>query len=37
MNTMQYRGYAAAIKANARSGQSMNKWAESVLMQAAHA
>ncbi len=29
--------HAAAVKASARSGQSLNKWAESVLMQAAHA
>ena len=28
---------AAAVKASARSGQSLNKWAEKVLSQAAHA
>ena len=29
--------HAAAVKASARSGQSLNKWAEKVLSQAAHA
>ena len=29
--------HAAAVKACARSGQSLNKWAEKVLGQAAHA
>ena len=29
--------HAAAVKASARSGQSLNKWAEKVLGQAAHA
>lgn len=29
--------HAAAVKASARSGQSLNKWAEKVLLQAAHA
>ena len=29
--------HAAAVKASARSGQSLNKWAENVLKQAAHA
>ena len=29
--------HAAAVKASARSGQSLNKWAEKVLDQAAHA
>lgn len=29
--------HAAAVKASARSGQSLNKWAEKALMQAAHA
>lgn len=28
--------HAAAVKASARSGQSLNKWAEKVLLQAAH-
>ena len=28
--------HAAAVKASARSGQSLNKWAEKVLGQAAH-
>ena len=31
------RIHAAAVKASARSGQSLNKWAEKVLGQAAHA
>ena len=29
--------HAAAVKASARSGQSLNKWAEQVLRAAAHA
>ena len=29
--------HAAAVKASARSGQSLNKWAEKVLGEAAHA
>ena len=29
--------HAAAVKASARSGQSLNKWAEKVLDRAAHA
>ena len=29
--------HAAAVKASARSGQSLNKWAEAVLERAAHA
>ena len=29
--------HAAAVKASARSGESLNKWAEKVLDQAAHA
>ena len=29
--------HAAAVKASARSGQSLNKWAEKVLKAAAHA
>ena len=29
--------HAAAVKASARSGQSLNKWAEEVLDRAAHA
>ena len=29
--------HAAAVKASARSGQSLNKWAEKVLNAAAHA
>lgn len=29
--------HAAAVKASARSGQSLNKWAEKVLMRAARA
>lgn len=29
--------HAAAVKASARSGQSLNKWAEQVLRKAAHA
>ena len=29
--------HAAAVKASARSGQSLNKWAEKVLQAAAHA
>lgn len=29
--------HAAALKASARSGQSLNKWAEKALNQAAHA
>jgi predicted HicB family RNase H-like nuclease len=29
--------HAAAIKSSARSGQSLNKWAEKVLLKAAHA
>jgi predicted HicB family RNase H-like nuclease len=29
--------HAAAVKASARSGQSLNKWAEKVLGAAAHA
>jgi predicted HicB family RNase H-like nuclease len=29
--------HAAALKASARNGQSLNKWAEKVLLQAAHA
>ena len=29
--------HAAAVKASARSGQSLNKWAEKALKQAAHA
>lgn len=29
--------HAAAVKASARSGQSLNKWAEKTLKQAAHA
>ena len=29
--------HAAALKASARSGQSLNKWAEKALSQAAHA
>ena len=29
--------HAAAVKASARSGQSLNKWAEKALLQAAHA
>ena len=29
--------HAAAVKASARSGESLNKWAERVLDQAAHA
>lgn len=29
--------HAAAVKASARSGQSLNKWAEEVLLQAARA
>ena len=29
--------HAAAVKASARSGQSLNKWAEKALRQAAHA
>ena len=29
--------HAAAVKASARSGQSLNKWAEKVLGRAAHA
>ncbi len=29
--------HAAAVKASTRSGQSLNKWAEKALMQAAHA
>ena len=29
--------HAAAVKARARSGESLNKWAEKVLDQAAHA
>jgi predicted HicB family RNase H-like nuclease len=29
--------HAAAVKASARSGQSLNKWAEKALDQAAHA
>ncbi len=29
--------HAAAVKASARSGQSLNKWAEKVLGDAAHA
>jgi predicted HicB family RNase H-like nuclease len=29
--------HAAAIKASARQGQSLNKWAENALKQAAHA
>ena len=29
--------HAAAVKASAHSGQSLNKWAEQVLMQAAQA
>lgn len=28
--------HAAAVKASARSGQSLNKWAEQVLREAAH-
>ena len=28
--------HAAAVKASARSGQSLNKWAEKVLSRAAH-
>ena len=28
--------HAAAVKASARSGQSLNKWAEKALLQAAH-
>ena len=28
--------HAAAVKASARSGQSLNKWAEQVLQEAAH-
>ena len=28
--------HAAAVKASARSGQSLKKWAEQALMQAAH-
>lgn len=28
--------HAAAVKASARNGQSLNKWAEQVLLQAAH-
>ena len=28
--------HAAAVKASARSGQSLNKWAEKVLLRAAH-
>jgi predicted HicB family RNase H-like nuclease len=28
--------HAAAVKASARSGQSLNKWAERVLQEAAH-
>ena len=28
--------HAAAVKASARSGQSLNKWAEKVLSKAAH-
>ena len=29
--------HAAAVKASARSGQSLNNWAEKALLQAAHA
>lgn len=29
--------HAAAVKASAHSGQSLNKWAEQVLLEAAHA
>ena len=29
--------HAAAVKASARSGESLNRWAEKVLGQAAHA
>lgn len=29
--------HAAAVKASARSGQSLNKWAEKALKEAAHA
>lgn len=29
--------HAAAVKASAQNGQSLNKWAEHVLMEAAHA
>lgn len=29
--------HAAAVKASARNGQSLNKWAEMALKQAAHA
>ena len=29
--------HAAAVKASARKGQSLNKWAEEVLLRAAHA
>ena len=29
--------HAAAVKASAQHGQSLNKWAEKVLMEAAHA